>query len=184
MKIEDTAIADVKIIHLNSYVDSRGMFVETFDTRVIRNLGLENTFVQDATSVSATKGTFRGLHFQKPPHAQTTFVRVVRGSIFDVTVDIRAGSPTFGQHVSVILNAEDWRVLYLPKGHAHGFCTLVDDCHVAYKLGDHYAPDKAGGIQLDDADLGIDWPLDPAKGIISDKDRTNPCLRDLGSVFD
>ena len=184
MKIEDTAIAGVKVIHLNSYSDSRGMFVETFDTRVIRNLGLENTFVQDATSVSATKGTFRGLHFQKPPHAQTTFVRVVRGSIFDVTVDIRAGSPTFGQHVSVILNAEDWRVLYLPKGHAHGFCTLVDDCHVAYKLGDHYAPGKAGGIQLDDTDLGIDWPLDPAKGIISDKDRANPCLRDLGPVFD
>ena len=156
MKIEDTAIADVKIIHLNSYSDSRGMFVETFDTRVIRNLGLENTFVQDATSVSATKGTFRGLHFQKPPHAQTTFVRVVRGSIFGVTMDIRAGSPTFGQLVSVNLNAEDWRMLYLPKGHAYGFCTLVDDCHVAYKLGDHYAPDKAAGIQLDDADLGID----------------------------
>ena len=184
MKIEDTAIADVKIIHLNSYSDSRGMFVETFDTRVIRNLGLENTFVQDATSVSSKKGTFRGLHFQKPPHAQTTFVRVARGSIFDVIVDIRAGSPTFGQHVSVILNAEDWRVLYLPKGHAHGFCTLVDDCHVAYKLGDHYAPDKAGGIRLDDGDLGIDWPLDPAKGIISDKDRANPYLRDLGPVFD
>ena len=184
MKIEDTAIADVKIIHLNSYSDNRGTFVETFDTRVIRNLGLENTFVQDATSVSTTKGTFRGLHFQKPPHAQTTFVRVARGSIFDVTVDIRAGSPTFGQHVSVILNAEDWRVLYLPKGHAHGFCTLVDDCHVAYKLGDHYDPDNADGIQLDDADLGIDWPLDPAEGIISDKDRANPCLRNLGPVFD
>ena len=107
MKIEDTAIADVKIIHLNSYSDSRGMFVETFNTRVIRNLGLENTFVQDATSVSATKGTFRSLHFQKTLHAQTTFVRVVRGSIFGVTMDIRASSPTFGQLVSVNLNAED-----------------------------------------------------------------------------
>ena len=184
MKAEDTAIADVKIIDLTPFGDSRGLFVETFDTLAMENLGLEPTFVQDATSVSQTKGTFRGLHFQKPPHAQTTLVRVTRGRIFDVAVDIRAGSPTFGKHVSMILNAEDWRMLYLPKGLAHGFCTLEDDCHVAYKLGDHYAPEQSAGIQLDDPDLGIDWPLNPAQGIVSDKDRANPRLRDLGPVFE
>ncbi len=183
MKVEDTAIAGVKIIDLVPFGDSRGMFVETFDTQVIAGLGLEQTFVQDATSVSKRKGTFRGLHFQRPPHAQTTLVRVARGRIFDVVVDIRAESPTFGQHVGVTLNVEDWRMLYLPKGIAHGFCTLEDDCHVAYKLGDHYAPGHATGIQLDDPDLGIDWPLDPAQGILSDKDRANPRLRDLGPVF-
>ncbi len=184
MKVEDTAIADVKIIDLTPFGDSRGTFVETFDTLAIRDLGLEDTFVQDATSVSQSKGTFRGLHFQRLPHAQTTLVRVARGRIYDVAVDIRVGSPTFGQHVSVTLNAEDWRMLYLPKGLAHGFCTLEDDCHVAYKLGDHYAPEHSAGIQLDDADLAIDWPLDPAQGIISDKDRANPRLRDLKPVFE
>lgn len=183
MKVEDTAIADVKIIHLSPFGDTRGMFVETFDTQVLAGLGLEDHFVQDATSISRVKGTFRGLHFQKPPHAQTTLVRVARGRIFDVAVDLRSGSPTYGQHVSVTLDAEDWRMLYLPKGLAHGFCTLEDDCHVAYKLGDHYAPDQAAGIQLDDPDLGIDWPIDPAQGVISDKDRANPRLRDLGPVF-
>jgi len=184
MKVEDTAITDVKIIDLNPFGDSRGMFVETFDTQAMDDLGLEHTFVQDATSVSCTKGTFRGLHFQHPPHAQTTLVRVACGRIFDVAVDMRVASPTFGHHVSVILNADDWRMLYLPKGLAHGFCTLEDDCHVAYKLGDHYAPEHAAGIQLDDADLGIDWPMDPGQGIISDNDRGNPRLADMAKIQD
>ncbi|MBT4933390.1 MAG: dTDP-4-dehydrorhamnose 3,5-epimerase [Rhodospirillaceae bacterium] len=183
MKVEDTAIADVKIVHLTPFPDTRGMFVETFDTLAISNLGLDASFVQDATSVSNLKGTFRGLHFQWPPHAQATLVRVVCGRIFDVAVDIRESSPTYGKSLSVILDADDWRMLYLPRGLAHGFCTLEDNCHVAYKLGDHYAPGHVGGVQLDDPDLKIDWPIEPATGIISDKDRANPRLKDLATIF-
>ncbi len=184
MKVENTAIADVKVLHLNPISDSRGTFIETFDSKALQNLGLDAAFVQDATSISRSKGTFRGLHFQRPPHAQTTLVRVARGRIFDVAVDIRVNSPTYGQHVSLILDAEDWRALYLPKGLAHGFCTLEDDCHVSYKLGDHYAPHHSAGIQLTDPELNIDWPIDPATGIVSDKDRINPPLRELGVIFD
>jgi len=184
MKVEDTAIADVKIIHLTPFADTRGAFVETFDTAALQTLGLNASFVQDATSGSSKKGTFRGLHFQHPPHAHATLVRAARGRIFDVAVDIRAGSPTFGEHVSLVLDAQDWRMLYLPQGFAHGFCTLKDDCHVAYKLSDHYAPKHSAGIQINDPELKIDWPISPATGLISDKDRANPKLRDLGPAFD
>jgi dTDP-4-dehydrorhamnose 3,5-epimerase len=184
MKVEDTAIAGVKIIDLNPIGDDRGLFIETFDTLALKNLGLETEFVQDATSVSRLKGTFRGLHFQKPPYAQTTLVRVARGRVFDVVVDMRAGSSSYGQHLALELKADDWRMLYIPRGLAHGFCTLENECHVAYKLGDHYAPGHSAGIQLTDPALGIDWPLDPAQGIISDKDRANLKLSDLGPVFD
>lgn len=183
MKVEDTAIGGLKIIHLTPFGDTRGTFVETFDVQAMAKLGIEGPFVQDVTSVSTTRGTFRGLHFQQPPHAQATLVRVTRGHIFDVCVDIRSASPTFGLHVGITLRAEDWRVLYLPEGLAHGFCTLGDDCQVAYKLGDHYVPEKSAGIQLDDPDLAIDWPINPREGIISDKDRAHPRLKDLGPVF-
>lgn len=183
MKIESLAIPDVNLIHYQPFPDRRGLFVETYETKVFSGLGLECCFVQDALSRSIRKHTFRGMHFQRPPYGQPTLVRVSRGRLLDVVVDIRASSPTFGHHVSVELNADDFLALYIPVGFAHGFCTLVDDTEVSYKLGDHYAPEHSMGINLADTDLGIEWPVSPSEGVISEKDQTNPRLRDLPPTF-
>ncbi len=183
LRVEETEIPDVKSVWLSPHEDSRGMFVEAFETEAFEAIGVNSRFVQDAVSVNHKRGTFRGLHYQAPPHAQDTLVRVTRGRIFDVALDLRRSSPTFGSHVSTVMSDEEWRWLYIPAGFAHGFCTLEDGCEVSYKLADHYAPDHASGVRLDDAALAISWPIDPKDGILSEKDRSLPLLKDAQNVF-
>ena len=183
MRVEDTEIPDVKNIWLSPHKDRRGLFVEAFETKAFEELGVNSRFVQDAVSINYKRGTFRGLHYQAAPHAQNTLVRVTKGRIFDVALDLRRSASTFAKHVSTVLTDEDWRWLFIPAGFAHGFCTLEDGCEITYKLADHYAPDHAGGVRLDDADLGISWPIDPEEGILSEKDRNLPLLKDVQDVF-
>ncbi len=183
MRVEETEIPDVKVVHLTAHEDNRGMFVETFEIGAFSAIGIDSAFSQDAVSVNRKRGTFRGLHFQSPPFAQDTLVRVARGRIFDVALDLRRDAPTFGRHVGMELAADDWRCLFVPAGFAHGFCTLEDGSEIAYKLAGPYAAENAGGVSLSDLDLGIEWPIDPKGGILSEKDRALPRLRDLPRVF-
>ena len=163
--------------------DERGFFSETFNGRALAEAGIDAAFVQDNQSLSRAKGVIRGLHFQIPPEAQGKLVRVTRGSIFDVAVDIRKGSPTFGRHVSAILSAENWSQLWVPTGFAHGFCTLEPDTEMLYKVTNYYAPECDRGLAWDDPDLGIAWPIAPGTAILSDKDRRHPRLKDLRYPF-
>ena len=172
------AIPDVKLITPRRFADDRGWFTETWS----RN-ALDVDFCQDNQSLSHAIGTVRGLHFQKPPHAQAKLVSVLRGRILDVAVDIRRGSPTFGQHVAVELSAEDGNQLFVPRGFAHGFCTLERDTHVLYKVDAFYAPESDAGLYWADAALGITWPVDEAKAHLSPKDAKLPRLADIVSPF-
>jgi dTDP-4-dehydrorhamnose 3,5-epimerase len=139
----------------------------------------DTAFVQDNQAFSAAKGTLRGLHFQLAPHAQGKLIRALKGAIFDVAVDIRAGSPTYGQFVSAELTAEGGEQLWVPRGFAHGYCTITDDCEIFYKVDGQYAPDHEGGIIWNDPDLAIPWPLD-GEPVLSGKDQVLPRLKDLG----
>jgi len=163
--------------------DARGFLSETYSLERFARLGIDIGFVQDNHTWSAAKGTIRGLHFQIPPHAQGKLVRVVRGAILDVVVDIRHGSPAFGIATAVELSADNWRQLYIPPGFAHGFCTLGDDAEVLYRMTTYYAPEADRGLAFDDPALGITWPVDPGTAILSDKDRKHPRLADLPHHF-
>ena len=169
------------IIILKRHVDDRGWFSETFHEQRLANLGIGSRFVQDNQSLSVRAGTLRGLHFQRPPAAQAKLVTVLRGSILDVAVDVRAGSPTFGKHASIELSAESGCQAYIPVGFAHGFLTLEDDVLVMYKVSDFYAPAHDGGIRWNDPDVAIPWPARDI--IISEKDGRLPLLRDFISPF-
>ena len=183
MLIEDTALAGVKIVTPKKFGDARGFFSETYNRQVFARSGLDLEFVQDNQSLSAEVGTIRGLHFQSPPFAQDKLVRVVRGAILDVAVDIRRSSPTFGQHVAVELSRENWRQLLVPIGFAHGFVTLEPDTEVIYKVTNYYSPANDLGLAFDDPALGIDWRVDLSRAVLSDKDRRHPKLADLPHVF-
>src|SRR5271168_992297 len=183
MQISSTAIHDVKLLKLNRFHDSRGYFAETYSERVLAALGIDCGFVQHNQSLSVADGVIRGLHFQTPPHAQAKLLRVYRGAIFDVAVDIRHGSPSFGRHVAVVLKAEDWTEIFIPAGFAHGFCTLTPDTEITYKVDRYYAPSHDKGLAWDDPELAIDWPLEPGGAILSDKDRSHPTLRELPPYF-
>jgi dTDP-4-dehydrorhamnose 3,5-epimerase len=183
MLVESLAIPDIKRIGIEVFRDQRGLFAETYSQRALAAAGIDATFVQDNHSLSLAKGVVRGLHFQTPPHAQGKLVRVLRGSIFDVAVDIREGSPTFGRHVSLVLAADDWAQLWVPEGFAHGFCTLEPETAVLYKVTDYYAPECDSGIAWNDPALGISWPVSDEEAILSDKDRRHSRLADLGPVF-
>lgn len=163
--------------------DHRGFFSETYNKRALAEAGLDLEFVQDNHSLSAQKGTLRGLHFQTPPFGQDKLVRVTRGAILDVAVDLRRGSPTYGQHVSAELSAESWSQLLVPIGFAHGFVTLEPDTEVLYKVTQYYSPECDRGLLWNDPDLGIPWPVAEADAILSDKDRKHPRLRDLPDIF-
>ena len=163
--------------------DARGFFSEVYNAAVFAEAGIAAMFVQDNQSLSQAAGVVRGLHFQKPPHAQGKLVRVVRGRILDVAVDIRAGSPTYGQHVAVELSAENWQQLWVPEGFAHGFCTLEEGCEVIYKVTDYYASECDAGIAWNDPDLGISWPVSAADAVLSAKDQCLPRLGELGPCF-
>jgi dTDP-4-dehydrorhamnose 3,5-epimerase len=183
VEIESTGIADVKIVTPRRIGDERGFFSEVFSARAFAPLG-ELTFVQDNHSWSARPFTIRGLHFQIAPHAQGKLVRVARGRIFDVAVDIRRSSSTFGQHVAVELSAANWRQLWAPAGFAHGFCTLEPDTDVLYKVTDHYSVEHEVGLAFDDPGLGIAWPVSPTAAVVSDRDRVHPRLAALPHLFD
>jgi dTDP-4-dehydrorhamnose 3,5-epimerase len=172
------------VIHIipQRFIDARGWFAETWNTERFEKLGVTSEFCQDNQSASAKAGTIRGLHFQRPPYAQAKLVRCVKGRIFDVAVDLRRESPTFKKWIGVELSATLGNQLFIPVGFGHGFLTLEDDCHVAYKVDSYYAPQADGGIRWDDPELDIHWPIGGASPILSDKDAGLPLLAD--SEFD
>lgn len=173
----------VKLITLKRHEDERGWFSETYNQRVLAEHGIDAVFRQDNHSYSREAGVMRGLHFQAPPHAQAKLVRCVRGAIWDVAVDIRIGSPTYGRWAAATLSADNGSQLFVPIGFAHGFVTTAPDTEVIYKVTDFYAPECDRGIAWDDPDLALPWPLPAGGAVLSDKDRALPCLRDLGSPF-
>lgn len=177
------AIADVVLVQPVRHGDARGYFCETYKKPEFDAFGLDITFVQDNESLSREVGVVRGLHFQTPPMVQAKLVRAVRGAIFDVAVDIRKGSPSYGRWVAATLTAEKGEQLLVPHGFAHGFCTLEPDTIVAYKVDAPYSPPHDAGIRWDDPDLAIDWPLAAGAAILSGKDRAAPLLRDYASPF-
>jgi len=162
--------------------DDRGFFSEVWNHARFAEAGIPAQFVQDNVSLSRTRGVLRGLHFQMPPAAQAKLVRVSRGSIFDVGVDIRRSSPTFGRWAGVVLSAEKWNQLYVPEGFAHGFVTLEDDTEVTYKVSAAYSPEHDRSIRFDDPAIGIAWPLD-GEPVLSDKDAAAPLLADVETGF-
>ena len=184
VEVSDLPIAGLKIIKPKKFGDHRGFFSETYNKRDLAQAGINLDFVQDNHSLSADKGTIRGLHFQTPPFALDKLVRVIKGRVFDVCVDLRRSSPTFGKAVSVELSATDWNQILVPVGFAHGFCTLEPDTEVIYKVTNYYSPQHDFGLLWNDSDLGIEWPVRAADAVLSDKDRKQPRLRDLGFYFD
>lgn len=175
MELKKTELENVIIIEPSVFGDHRGWFMETFSQTWLERMGLDTTFVQDNHSFSATKGTLRGLHYQLNPKAQTKLVRCTKGSIFDVAVDIRKGSPTFGKWVGVELSAENKKQLLVPKGFAHGFMTLTEDVEVQYKVDELYAPECDRGILWNDPAVAIEWPID-IQPVLSAKDENAPLL--------
>ncbi len=183
MQVERTPLDGVLILTPRRFGDSRGHFSETYNARTLAGHGIDIAWVQDNQSYSADRGTVRGLHMQAPPHAQDKLIRVSRGVILDVAVDIRRGSNTYGQWTAVELSAENGRQLLVPKGFLHGFSTLTPDCDVHYKCSDYYAPDCEMAVRFDDPDLAIDWQIDAAEATLSDKDAAAPAFAALDSPF-
>jgi dTDP-4-dehydrorhamnose 3,5-epimerase len=182
MKIETTAIFEVKILIPERFGDQRGFFCESWNEDTMEKSGLDYKFVQDNHSLSVKEGTVRGLHFQSPPHAQAKLVRCGQGSMFDVAVDFRNGSPTFGHWVGVELSAANGKQLLIPAGFLHGFATRSANTEIIYKCTDYYAPECDRTVKFDDPDIGIDWGL---KGmpILSSKDANAPFFKDIKSPF-
>lgn len=183
MNVIKTDIEGVLILEPKVFGDHRGYFFESFSQRDFNSKVREVKFVQDNESKSCY-GVLRGLHFQKPPHAQSKLVRVVKGAVLDVAVDIRKGSPTFGKHVAVELSDENHRQFFIPRGFAHGFVVLSDEVIFQYKCDDFYAPECEGAIAWDDPDLGIDWRVPAGEIILSAKDMNHPRLKDAEGLFD
>jgi len=177
------AVPGPLLITPRRHEDARGFFSETFNARAFAQHEIAGPFVQDNHVLSRERGVIRGLHFQVEPSPQGKLIRVLKGAILDVAVDIRTGSPTFGQHVAVELSAENWQQLWVPIGFAHGYCTLTSDTEVAYKVTGYYDPSADRGLAFDDPEIGIDWPVRGEDAILSDKDRRQPALRDLGEPF-
>jgi dTDP-4-dehydrorhamnose 3,5-epimerase len=184
MNIHEFNIPDLKLITPKRFTDVRGYFSETWSERRFRQEVANVTFVQDNQSVSVKKGTLRGMHFQRPPFAQGKLVRVLRGSILDVAVDIRKGSPTYGQHAAIKLDAVEGAQLWVPPGFLHGFCTLEAETEVFYKVTAYYSANHEGGVLWNDPDLDIDWPVGPDSVVLSEKDQRLPRLSDLTDLSD
>lgn len=182
MQIEDTALPGVKIITPARFGDARGFFSESWSKAALAKHGIEIDFVQDNHSLSAKVGTVRGLHFQSPPHAQDKLVRCGRGRLYDVAVDVRRGSPTYGHWVGVELSFENGKQLLVPRGFLHGFATREPDTEIVYKCSDVYAPDCDGAVRFDDPDIGIDWGIE-GEVLLSDKDAAAQSLADFDSPF-
>ena len=183
LELLDTPFSEVRVFRPRRHVDERGFFSEVYNRAALAEIGIATEFVQDNHALSIPKGVLRGLHFQRPPFAQAKLVRVVRGAILDVAVDIRRGSPNWGQHVAVTLSAELWNQIYVPEGFAHGYCTIEPDTEVLYKVNRPYSPVDDRGLLWNDPALGIVWPVIPGEAIVSDKDRRQPPLAELDSPF-
>lgn len=183
IEIEQTAIPEVLIVTPRRFGDHRGFFSEVYNKARFAEAGIDLDFVQDNHSLSADIGTIRGLHFQSPPYPQDKLVRVSRGRILDVAVDIRRSSPTYARHVAVELSADNWRQLLVPAGFAHGFCTLEPDTEVIYKVTGYYSAAHDHGLAFDDPALGIAWPVEKEAATLSEKDRRQPRLADLQAWF-
>lgn len=182
MNIIQTQIPDVLIIEPRVFQDDRGYFFESFSQRLFEEKICKTVFIQDNESKSSY-GVIRGLHFQKPPFCQSKLVRVIKGAVLDVAVDIRIGSPTYGQSVAVELTEENHRQFFVPRGFAHGFSVLSEEVIFQYKCDNYYAPQSEGAIAWDDPDLGIDWGIPTDKAILSEKDRKHLLLKDMEPVF-
>lgn len=180
MQVEQTAVPGILILTPARFGDARGFFSESWNKARMADHGITLEFVQDNHSLSATVGTIRGLHFQSPPHAQDKLVRCGRGALFDVAVDIRKGSPTYGQWVGVELSAENGKQLLVPKGFLHGFVTKAPDTEICYKCTDYYAPECDGAVRWDSCGINWDFDGDP---VLSDKDRVAPVLAEFDSPF-
>ena len=183
MQAQRLAIPDVLLLTPAKHGDHRGFFSEVYNRKALAAAGVNVDFVQDNHSLSAEAGTVRGLHFQTPPRAQHKLVRVARGAVFDVAVDLRRGSPTYGKHVTAVLSADDWNQLFVPAGFAHGFITLEPATEVLYKVSDYYAPEHDEGLLWNDAALGIAWPAPSAAPTVSAKDRNQPRWAGFQSPF-
>ena len=183
MEYIKTSIDDVLIIKPKVFGDNRGYFFESFSEREFCNNVKEVRFVQDNESFS-TRNVIRGLHYQKPPFSQGKLVRVVKGTVLDVAVDIRKGSPTFGKHIAVELSEDNHLQVFIPRGFAHGFAVLSDEAILQYKCDNAYAPGHEGSIAWNDPDLGIDWCIPEECAILSGKDSISPLMRDMESPFD
>lgn len=182
METIKTDIEGVVIIEPRIFKDARGYFFESYSKKEFDEKVAPVDFVQDNESCS-TRGVMRGLHFQRPPYTQAKLVRCVKGAVLDVAVDIRKGSPTYGKHVAVELTEDNHRQFFIPKGFAHGFAVLSDVAVFQYKCDEFYHPEADGGISILDDTLGIDWQIDPAEAILSDKDKNHPFLADFDSPF-
>ena len=182
MKIEETGLSGLKVLTPLRFGDTRGFFSESWNKRLLAQHGIEFDFVQDNHSLSAAVNTVRGLHFQAPPHAQTKLVRCGKGRLFDVAVDIRAGSPTFGKWFGTELSFENGKQLLVPAGFLHGFSTRAPETEIIYKCTDYYDAAADGAVRFDDPAIGVDWGLS-GPAILSDKDRAAPLLRDFATPF-
>ena len=182
MNVIKTDIEGVVILEPRVFNDSRGYFFESYNKKTFDSEVCPVEFVQDNESCSS-RGVMRGLHFQRPPHAQAKLVRCVRGAVLDVAVDIRKGSPTYGKYVSCLLTEENHRQFFIPRGFAHGFAVISDTAVFQYKCDNYYAPEADGGISILDPSLGIDWGFPFEEAILSDKDRKHPLLKDFDSPF-
>ena len=183
MKVIKTDIEGVVIIEPRIFEDARGYFFESFSEREFAEQVCDCRFVQD-NEAKSSYGVVRGLHFQVPPHAQSKLVRVVKGRILDVAVDIRKSSPTFGKHVAVELSAENHRQVFIPRGFAHGYSVLSNEAVVEYKCDNYYAPESEGAIAWNDGDLAIDWQIPTDKVILSEKDKQHPTLAECKQLFE
>lgn len=183
LHVEQLALAGVILVRPKKFGDNRGYFLESYNARSFAEAGISETFVQDNQSLSAQRGTIRGLHFQNLPQAQAKLVRVLKGSIFDVAVDLRSGSPTYGKWCGVQLTAEGAEQLFVPRGFAHGFCTLEPQTEVAYKVDGFYAPDCDAGLRWDDPDINIAWPISPSEATLSEKDSKLPPFAGFNTPF-
>jgi dTDP-4-dehydrorhamnose 3,5-epimerase len=180
--ITPLALPEVLLITPKRHGDARGWFSETWSKATLAKAGIEHDFVQDNQAFSAAQGTVRGLHFQRAPYAQAKVVRVLKGAIYDVAVDIRPGSATYGKWVGATLTAEGGEQILVPRGFAHGYCTIVPDTELAYKVDNTYAPQAEGGLLWCDPAMGIDWPIRPDEAVINARDAELPTLKELGRV--
>jgi dTDP-4-dehydrorhamnose 3,5-epimerase len=181
MNVKTTKLQGVYILEPQVYIDNRGYFMESYNKSLLEGNGIDINFIQDNQSLSKEAGVLRGLHYQLNPKAQTKLIRVCTGAIFDVIVDIRQDSSTFGQWIGVILSEENKRQVLIPKGFAHGFCTLVRNTNIIYKVDEYYSPNHDRGILWNDPDLGIQWPV--TNPVLSDKDKKLPLLKNAELNF-
>jgi dTDP-4-dehydrorhamnose 3,5-epimerase len=183
MELVKTSIPGVLVLRPARVADGRGFFSETFRLAWMAEAGLPGSWVQDNHSMSVAAGTVRGLHFQVPPRAQDKLVRVTRGSVFDVAVDLRRGAPTYGRHVAVTLSAANWEQVFIPRGFAHGYCSLEPDTEVLYKVTNYYSPEHDRGLLWNDPALGVKWPVPAEAALVSERDRRHPTLAALPDYF-